>query len=248
MSRPVIGISTYREQARFRVWDTLADLLPARYARSIEVAGGVPVLLPSVRGGAEAVMDRLDGLVIAGGNDIDPHRYGAAPHPRTGDWRPDRDGWELALLDAADAAGLATMGICRGMQLMAVWAGGSLVQHLPDVVGDNRHSPAPDRYGKTEVETLAGSRVQQLLGETFAVQCHHHQCVADAPGYEITARAADGTPEAMELSIPEAVEAQRHRFWLAVQWHPEVLEDTRLFAGLVQAAGGQLRAQSSPSS
>jgi len=230
MTRPLIGVSTYRERARFRAWDTMADLLPARYAISIEVAGGIPVLLPQVEGGAEAVVARLDGLVIAGGNDIDPTRYGEAAHPRTGGWRPERDACELALLDAADRRGLATLGICRGMQLMAVWAGGSLVQHVPDVVGDPRHSPGPDVYGPMEIETLAGSTVQKLLGESFAVRCHHHQCVAQAPGHVITARAADG--------IPEAMESDRHPFWLAVQWHPEVLEDRRLFVGLVQAASG----------
>lgn len=230
MPAPVIGISTYREQARFRAWDTMADLLPARYAISIEAAGGIPVLLPQAAAGAETVVARLDGLVIAGGNDIDPARYGEPAHSRTAGWRPERDAWELALLDAADARGLATLGICRGMQLMAVWAGGSLVQHVPDVVGHPRHSPGPDSYGPMEIDTLAGSSVQKLLGESFDVRCHHHQCVARAPGYEITAWATDGTPEAME--------SPRRPFWLGVQWHPEVHDDARLFQGLVQAAAG----------
>ncbi|HYP46058.1 MAG TPA: gamma-glutamyl-gamma-aminobutyrate hydrolase family protein [Propionibacteriaceae bacterium] len=229
--RPVIGISTYREQARFRTWDTLTDLLPARYAVSIETAGGIPVLLPQVADAAPAVVARLDGLVIAGGNDVDPARYGEPPHPATGGWRSERDAWELALLDAADARGLPTLGICRGMQLMAVWAGGSLVQHVPDVVGDSRHSPGPDAYGPIEIEASAGSAVQQLLGESFSVHCHHHQSVASAPGYRMTARASDGTQEAME--------SERHPFWMAVQWHPEVLEDYRLFAGLVTAASAR---------
>jgi putative glutamine amidotransferase len=228
LDRPVIGLSMYREQAKFRVWDTPADLLPARYAVSIESAGGIPVLLPPVADAAETVVSRLDGLVICGGNDIDPARYGAEPHERTVGWRPDRDAWELALLDAADAVGLPTLGICRGMQMMAVWAGGSLVQHLPDVVGDTGHSPGPDIYGDMAVKTVAGSQLQSLLGEEFSVRCHHHQAVADAPGYEVTAQAPDGTTEAME--------SDRHPFWLAVQWHPEQLEDFGLFRGLVRAA------------
>ena len=230
-STPVIGLSTYREQARFRVWDTAADLLPARYAMAVESAGGIPVLLPPVAGAAPEVVSRLDALVICGGNDIDPERYGAQPHERTVQWRPERDAWELALLDAADAAGLPALGICRGMQLMAVRAGGTLDQHLPDVVGHEQHSPGADVYGTTEVKTVAGSRVQELLGETFSVSCHHHQAVADAPGFDVTAVAPDGTTEAMEST---------HRpFWLAVQWHPEVLDDLGLFRGLVRAAAGR---------
>lgn len=229
MPRPVIGLSTYREQARFRVWDTAADLLPARYAQSVEAAGGIPVLLPQVVDAAETVVSRLDGLVVCGGNDIEPSRYGAEPHQQTAGWRSERDTWELALLTAADAVGLPTLGICRGMQLMAVWAGGSLVQHLPDVVGATRHSPGPDVYGPVEVQTVPGTRVQELLGDSFEVRCHHHQAVAAAPGFEAAARAPDGTLEAME--------SRRHPFWLAVQWHPEQLEDFGLFRGLVRAAG-----------
>jgi putative glutamine amidotransferase len=228
MTRPVIGLSVNREQARFRVWDTLADVLPARYALSVEAAGGIPVLLPQVADAASTVVSRLDGLVICGGNDLDPSRYGEEPHERTGQWRPERDAWELALLDAADAIGLPTLGICRGMQLMAVWAGGSLIQHVPDVTGHTGHSPAPDAYGPVEVETSAGSAVQSMLGDSFQVRCHHHQAVAEAPGYRVTARAPDGTVEAME--------SDRHPFWLAVQWHPEVLDDYGLFKGLVRAA------------
>lgn len=232
MTSPVIGVSTYREQARFRAWDAITDLLPAHYSMAVEAAGGVPVLLPQVRGAADSVVSRLDGLVIAGGNDIDPGRYGAAPHDRTVDWRPERDAWELALLDAAYSVGLPTLGICRGMQLMAVWAGGSLVQHVPDVVGDTRHAPGPGRYGPIEIKTLAGSRIHNLLGDGFQVRCHHHQCLAKAPGYEITGRAADGTPEAME--------SDRQPFWLAVQWHPEVADDSGIFRGLVEAASTTL--------
>jgi putative glutamine amidotransferase len=114
---------------------------------------------------------------------------------------------------------------------MAVWAGGFLVQHVPDVVGTTSHSPGPDVYGAMAIETMPGTLVQKLLGETFEVRCHHHQAVADAPGFEVTARAADGTTEAMESA--------RHPFWMAVQWHPEVLEDFGLFRGLVQAATGE---------
>ena len=228
MSRPVIGITTYREQASFGAWNTSADLLHATYARSIEAAGGVAVLLPPQASGAAEIVPRLDGLIIAGGADVEPARYGALPHPRSQTWRPDRDAWEWGLLDAADAAERPVLGICRGMQLMAVRAGGSLEQHLPDVVGHSEHAPAPGAFGWTPIRTESGSLVRSLVGDHVQVSCSHHQAVAKHPGFEVTARAADGTIEAME--DPE------RPFWLAVQWHPEYGDDYGLFRGLVSAS------------
>ena len=228
--RPLIGITTYREQARFGAWNSSADLLHATYARSVEAAGGVAVLLPPQNLGAVEVVSRLDAVIIAGGADVDPARYGASPHARTQTWRPDRDAWEWALLDAADAAGRPVLGICRGMQLMAVRAGGSLEQHLPDVVGHSEHSPAPGAFGWTPIRTEPGSLVRRLVGEETQVNCAHHQAVARHPAFEVTARATDGTIEAIE--DPE------RPFWLAVQWHPEYGDDYGLFRGLVAAAAG----------
>ena len=138
--RPVIGLSTYREQAAWSVWNMSADLLPSVYTRSVEAAGGVVVLLPPQVEGMAQVVSRLDGLIITGGADVDPERYGQMPHPMT-KVRRDRDAWEFGLLDAADRIGLPTLGICRGMQVMAVRAGGSLEQYLPDVVGHEEHAP-----------------------------------------------------------------------------------------------------------
>jgi putative glutamine amidotransferase len=193
---PLIGLSTYREQARWGVWDQPANLLPTLYADAICAAGGVPLLLPPQdTAGADAVVRRLDGLVITGGADIDPGRYGAEAHPRTVSWRTDRDAWELALLDAADQHGTPVLGICRGMQLMAVHGGGSL---------------------------------RQLVGDRTAVGCHHHQSVAEHPGFTAAAYAEDGTLE--------AIEGADDRFRVAVQWHPETRADAGLFAGLVTAA------------
>lgn len=230
MTRPVIGISTYRDQARFGAWNTTTDLLPANYAQSVEAAGAVVVLLPPQSSGATEIVARLDALVIAGGADIDPARYGAIPHPMTETARLDRDLWEWALLDAAEAAEIPVLGICRGMQLMAAKAGGSLEQHLPDVVGHGEHSPAPGAFGWTPIRTTPGSLVHHLVGDQLQVNCHHHQAVARHPGFEVTARAADGTIEAIEN--PE------RPFWLAVQWHPENGDDYGLFRGLVAAAAG----------
>lgn len=230
MTAPVIGLTTYREQAAWGVWDQPADLLPSQYADAVAATGGLPVLLPPVTGtgAADAVVARLDGLVVTGGADVDPARYGAEPHPRTAGWRPDRDAWETALLDAAAAAGLPVLGVCRGMQLMAVHAGGELDQHTPDLVGHEEHSPGGDVFGTVAVGTEPGSRLAGLVGDTLQVSCHHHQSVRTHPGFTAVARAADGTLEGMELS--------GERFCVAVQWHPETATDVGLLAGLVRAA------------
>lgn len=230
MSVPVIGLTTYREHAAWGVWEQHADVLPAQYATAVEETGGVPLLLPPVAQveSADAVLERLDALVISGGADIEPGRYGAEPHPRTAGWREDRDAWELALLDAADAIALPVLGICRGMQLMAVHAGGHLHQHTPELVDHDEHSPGGDTFGKIEVSTVAGSRVASLVGERLTVSCHHHQSVLEHPGYVAAAHAGDGTIE--------AIETVEDRFWLAVQWHPETAADVGLLAGLVRAA------------
>jgi len=226
---PLIGLSTYREQARWGVWDQTADLLPTLYADAITAAGGVPVLLPPQGpAGASAAVRRLDGLVITGGADVDPGRYGAEPHPRTVSWRTDRDAWELALLDAADQHGTPVLGICRGMQVMAVHAGGSLRQHVPDDVGHDQHSPGGDDFGDVDVETCPGTLLRTLVGDRTAVGCHHHQSVAEHPGFTAAAYAEDGTLE--------AIEGSGDRFRVAVQWHPETRADAGLFAGLVAAA------------
>ena len=230
MSAPLIGLTTYREEAAWGVWQQRADVLPTQYAAAVEATGGVPVLLPPVEqlGAAEAVVARLDGLVISGGADVDPAAYGESPHPRTAGWRPDRDAWERALLDAAEATGLPVLGVCRGMQVMAVHAGGSLEQHTPDRVGHEQHSPGGDEFGEVEVTTEAGTRVAALVGDRLSVNCHHHQSVERHPGFVAAAHAADGTLEAMEQ--------QGDRFCVGVQWHPETAADVGLLAGLVRAA------------
>ncbi len=234
--RPVIGLTTYRERAKWGVWDTTADLLHAQYADAVLAAGGIPVLLPPASGSdqvAQEVVGRLDGLVVTGGADVSPHRYGQDPDPRTVSWREDRDTWELALVRAADTVGLPTLGVCRGMQLMAVAAGGTLHQHTPDLVGHEEHNPGADVFGDTRVSTAEGSTLRELVGETVRVGCHHHQTVESHPGFTATAWADDGSLEAMELA--------GERFCLAVQWHPEVGEDASLFEALVVAARGGRR-------
>lgn len=231
--RPLIGLTTYRETAAWGAWKLPADLLPAVYARSVEAAGGIAVLLPPQAEAAAQVVSRLDGLIISGGADVDPDRYGRRSHPRTGGLRRDRDTWELALLDAAAAAGLPTLGICRGLQVMAVHAGGRIEQHVPDVVGHEEHSPGPSAFGWTSVSTVEDSLLRRLVGDRMQVSCHHHQAVAEHPRFLASARAADGTIE--------GIEDPDRPFWLAVQWHPETGEDYGLFTGLVAAAARLVR-------
>jgi putative glutamine amidotransferase len=229
--RPLIGLTTYRETARWGVWHTSADLLPTSYAQSIEAVGGTPVLLPPVadlREGSRAVVSRIQGLVVSGGADVDPHRYDEAPGPHTRAWREDRDAWELALLAAAEEGRLPTLGICRGMQVMAVAAGGSLHQHTPDVVGHDNHNPGGDVFGNVEVDLVDGSLVRSVVGDRLSVHCHHHQSVREHPGFVAAAYADDGTLEAMERP--------GDRFCVAVQWHPEMAADAGLFRALVRAA------------
>jgi len=237
VNAPVIGLTTYREDAAWGVWHQRADVLPTQYAVAVEATGGVPLLLPplSQTGAADAVVARLDGLVISGGADVDPSRYDATPHPRTASWRTDRDAWEAALLDAADAVALPVLGVCRGMQVMAVHAGGSLDQHVPDLVDHERHSPGGDEFGVVQVVTAPGSRIAGLVGDRLTVSCHHHQSVRSHPGYVGTAHSDDGLVEAME--------APGDRFAVGVQWHPETAADVGLLAGLVRAAAAYAEAR-----
>ncbi|MDQ1618344.1 MAG: putative glutamine amidotransferase [Actinomycetota bacterium] len=226
--RPVIGITSYVEQARWGVWDQPAVVLPLAYVAALEAAGARPVVLPPSVVGAAEVVQRLDGVVFAGGADLDPATYHQAAHPETTGVRPDRDAGELPLLRAALDADLPVLGICRGMQLLAVAHGGTLVQHLPDVVGHEGHRPSPGVYGLHEVRLAAGTLAHSLLGDRVSVPSYHHQGV-DSPGsLTVTGWAADD-------DLPEVVEDPARRFAIGVLWHPEASQDPRLFDALVAA-------------
>jgi putative glutamine amidotransferase len=226
--RPLIGITSYVEQARWGVWDVPAALVPFAYVQQVESAGGRALVVPPSSGAGDEVLRVLDGLLLAGGADIDPARYGARPHPRTTGLRPDRDDAELHLLDGALDRDLPVLGVCRGMQVMAVHAGGSLDQHLPDTVGHDGHRPSDGVYGEHEVRLEPGSRIHAVLGDATSVRSYHHQGVS-ATGHAVaTGWADDGTVE--------VVEEPGHRFAVGVLWHPEVGDDPRLFEALVAAA------------
>lgn len=231
--RPLVGLTCYAEPASWGVWrDVPAVLVPAAYVDALRAAGARVLLVPPERSlaadEARQLVDVLDALVVAGGADVDPARYGQPPHPVLQAPRPDRDDAETALVDAAVERDLPLLGICRGMQVMAVAAGGSLEQHLPDRVGHDGHSPAPGRYGSHAVRTAEGSLLRAVLGERVEVPAYHHQAVLTHPGYDATGWAEDGVVEAME--------APGARWRVGVQWHPEVGPDGRLFAALIDAA------------
>jgi putative glutamine amidotransferase len=234
VARPVIGITTYIEPASWGVWrDIPTALVPHAYVRHVAAAGGLPVLIPPLPTGAtredvDTVLSRIDGLLLAGGGDLDPSRYDAEPHPTVQPPRPQRDDSELDLARASGESGLPVLGICRGMQVMAVAAGGDLVQHLPDILGNETHLPAPGVYGRHEVKIEPGTRLASVLGDRVEVAHYHHQGVGRHPGLNPTAYSHDGLLEAFE--DPDAP------FRLGVQWHPEQGEDPRLFEALVEAA------------
>ncbi|MBB0244513.1 gamma-glutamyl-gamma-aminobutyrate hydrolase family protein [Streptomyces alkaliphilus] len=226
----MIGVSTYLEPvARWGPWELPAALLPADYHRLVQRAGGTALLLPPdpAPGAARAVVERLDGVVVAGGPDVDPARYGAERDPRTGPPAHERDAWEAALIAAALDADVPLLGVCRGMQLMNVVLGGTLLQHL------DGHAGAPGTWETHPVRPVPGTRLAELLGPgSPEVKTHHHQAVDRlAEGLVVCARAGDGTVEAVELPSAD--------FALGVQWHPEAGEELRLMEELVARAAAR---------
>ena len=228
--RPLVGITTYAEpEVSWGAWRLPAALIPLSYVRALDAAGARPLLVPPVEEGVEETLDALDGLLFSGGADVDPATYGHDPHPQTSGVRPERDRAELALLTAALERDLPVLAVCRGSQLLNVARGGDLVQHLPDVVGDERHKHTPGAFADHAVSVEPASRLGGLLGDRAAVKSHHHQGFGRVgEGLVPTARAEDGTLEALE--------DPSRRFAVGVLWHPEEGEDAALFAALVEQA------------
>ncbi|ATZ27670.1 gamma-glutamyl-gamma-aminobutyrate hydrolase family protein [Streptomyces lavendulae] len=229
MPRPLIGISTYVEAStRYGVWDLPTSLVPSGYYELVQAAGGAAVLLPPDEPERAAeVLGRLDGLIISGGPDVDPVRYGAVRDPRTGAPATVRDEWELALIGAALEADLPLLGICRGMQALNVALGGTLVQHIDGHV----HTPGVTSWHP--VRPVAGTRYAELVPEVAEVPTYHHQAVEQlGRGLVVSAYAEDGTVEAIE-------DPDRSKWVVGVQWHPERDKDTRVMADLIEAAAAR---------
>jgi|SRR5215218_46316 putative glutamine amidotransferase len=236
MARPVIGICTAMERARWSVWDQDAYLLPRSYVDAVQDAGGLALLLPPDPAALEdpdSILDLLDGLILAGGADIDPATYGEQAHAETHGTVPERDNFELALTRRALERDVPLLGICRGMQLMNVAAGGTLLQHLPDSHGHHEHRRNPGSFDGADhdVRLTDGSLAARAAGEVVhATKSHHHQGVGRvAEGFEVTGWSAID-------ELPEAFEAPDRSFALGVQWHPEADEGSRLIAALVAEA------------
>ncbi|MFI0981693.1 gamma-glutamyl-gamma-aminobutyrate hydrolase family protein [Streptomyces sp. NPDC021093] len=226
--KPLVGISTYLEQSvKWGVWDLPATLVPAGYPQLVQASGGTAALLPPDDPSyAAEVVARLDALVIAGGPDVEPVRYGAERDPRTGPPAVRRDAWELALIRAALADGTPLLGVCRGMQLLNVALGGTLVQHL------DGHARTVGVFGEHPVTPVPGTRYAAAVPDPDDVPTYHHQAVDRlGEGLVVSAHAADGTVEAVELPGTAWV--------LGVQWHPEMGQDLRVMQALVAAAASE---------
>jgi putative glutamine amidotransferase len=229
MRKPLIGITTYLTPAAFGDWDEEAMLVPATYVRAVGVAGGRPLLVPPAVDGVEETLDALDGLIFSGGADLDPELYGQEAHAETNGIVPERDSAEFALLQAALERDMPVLAVCRGSQVLNVALGGDLVQHLPDVVGHERHKHTPGVFADHDVDVLPGTRTREILGDRAPVKSHHHQGYGRlGEGLREAALADDGTVEALE--VPS------RRFALGVLWHPEAGEDFALFEALVAEA------------
>lgn len=228
MTRPIIGLSSYLEPASWGAWKQVpAAVVQFAYIDQLQRAGARVVVLPPDTGDV-AVLDMLDGLVLAGGADVDARLYGQAPHATADVPRESRDASEIALYLGARDRGIPVLGICRGLQIMCVAEGGALHQHLPDVVGDLKHRDLPGTFEHHAARFAAGSRIAEVFGTTeHVVNSSHHQAVADAGRLTVTGWAVDDTIEVCEDPA--------QRFSVGVQWHPEVLDDTRLFDALLAA-------------
>jgi len=227
--KPVIAVSAGDQRARWGAWDEMATVVPSAYMRAVNAAGGVPVVVAPTTD-AETIAERLDGLVLTGGADLDPQLYGEGPHPEAQNPDYDRDVFELQILEACVSRDVPVLAICRGLQLLNVARGGSLFQHLPDEVGTSMHLPTPGSFGRHRVRIELDSRLGRILGRERAdVPTHHHQGI-DRLGKGLLPVAWS------EDDVVEAVEDPELGFLVAVQWHPEAGDDLTLFEALVEAA------------
>ena len=239
MTRPAIGICTALERARWSVWDQQALLLPRSYVDAVQRAGALALMIapdPCLVEDPGEVLERLDGLLLAGGADIDPSCYGAEAHPETVGTVPERDACEIALAREAIARDMPILGICRGMQLINVALGGTLFQHLPERFGHHEHLSVPGSFDGADhdVRLLEGSLAARMAGEArHSTKSHHHQGID---------RVGDGllvSGFSLRDDLPEAIELPDRRFVLGVQWHPEADRSSPIVGALVAAAGSR---------
>lgn len=230
-----VGISAAIERGQWGAWDEVVTMAPRSYARAVQEAGGLALLLPPddvAEATPERWLDRIDALLLSGGSDIDPAFYGQRPNPQTKGVWPERDRFEIVLTRAALERRMPVLGVCRGMQLLNVARGGDLVQHLPDVVGNDGHRDTPGAFTDHEVRLEPGSLIARALGtERTTVKSHHHQGVHAlgeglmASGWSV----GEGIVEVIEI-------AREYPFALGVLWHPEEEERSRVVGALVEAA------------
>jgi putative glutamine amidotransferase len=235
VAKPLIGICAALEHARYSVWEQVVHMLPAPYVEAVHAAGAMAVLLPvdaSLVPEVDPLLDRIDGLLVAGGSDIDPTFYGATEiHPETAGMVPERDRFEIAMVRGAVERDMPALGICRGMQLINVALGGTLIQHVPDTVGHHDHRRTLGSFENADhvVRLQPGSLAARAAGEErHATKSHHHQAV-DLLGDGLVASGwADD-------DLVEAIEAPEQQYLLGVQWHPEVDQESGVVASLVSA-------------
>lgn len=234
---PLIGLTSYRTRGQMTIYDGELAALPAQYLDTISRSGGVGILLPPQHASKEIAADvvaRIDGLLVTGGADIDPARYGQQLSPQHEGFEPLRDEWEDQLLSAALEADIPLLGICRGAQMLNVHLGGTLHQHLPQVIGHDRYRKPGQSFTSEPVQITPGTLLASIVGseDTLDAPVQHHQAIDQpAPPLVVSARGLDG--------VIQAVEWPEKSFCLAVQWHPEENpSDDRVVAALVRAAGG----------
>lgn len=233
--RPLIAIPAAFERAKYGVWDSQVALLPMSYIEAVQRAGASVLLIPpdaELVADPDRILDLVDGLVLAGGSDVDPATYGQSPHPETKGFSEQRDSLELALIRRAIERDMPVLGICRGCQVLNIAQGGTLIQHVPDVVGGDEHKRHPGTFEGNEhpADLDPGSLAARAAGELHHMtRSHHHQAVdVLGEGLVISGRSDDGLIEAIEL--PD------HEYVLGVQWHPEADVTSEVVSSLVQQA------------